>query len=372
MKRNAFWTAHPGHHLLQGPAHCFRGRSMKEALNHAEAALGRQLWVVGTNRTIARSRFSTDKSIDQWYEVEVVPHAADIQTKPTETLAHDHLKTVHKAVSDLEDSGGDPLRLWDVPACLNTPYQYLIRSGVEVVYAERIARHAAACHKPRDLSDDSSAWQAMIDAVADGISVAHRAPIEDGEKRVILVVGPTGAGKTTSLAKMAAHLQLTSEKRVGLISCDMFRIAAVEQLDTYARIMNMPFAAADSAQTVADAVAEIDADWVLIDTPGRGPLDDNHLAILSEMVDVLNPDEIHLVLPIESAGRWAKLTADKFSVVRPDRLIVTKIDETDRHGGLINLLADLKVPFSYISTGQNVPQDFYPANPDQIASMIMG
>jgi|688.fasta_scaffold13657_2 flagellar biosynthesis protein FlhF len=370
MNHRTTWKAHSAHTLLQGQTHCFRGRTMREALKRAEAALGSELWVVGTSRSNTWSRFLNPDSSSQWYEVEAATAATEPDT--ADALSHDNLKIVHRAVSHLEETGNDPLKLWDVPSSLNAPYQYLIRAGVDEAYAERIARHAAACHNPRDLVEDSSAWQAMIDAVADGVNVAHRAPIQEGEKRVIMVVGPTGAGKTTSLAKMAAHLQLTSEERVGLISCDMFRIAAVEQLDTYARIMNMPFAAADSAQAVADAVAEIDADWVLIDTPGRGPLDDNHLAILSEMVDVLNPDEIHLVLPIESAGRWAKLTADKFSVVRPDRLIVTKIDETDRHGGLINLLADLKLPFSYISTGQNVPQDFYPANPDQIASMIMG
>lgn len=345
---------------------------MKEALDRAKAALGPDFWVVGSSRPKPRPRFLSWNDADDWYEVEVAQEPAASAQSTSEVLASDDLKTVHRSVSHLEDRGDDPLRLWDVPASLQAPYQYLIQVGVHEDYAERAVRHAAACHNHRDLLDDAAAWQAVIDAVADGIAVAHRPELQEAEKRVIMVVGPTGTGKTTSLAKMAAHLQLTQEGRVGLISCDMFRIAAVEQLDTYARIMNLPFAAADNAQGVADAVATMDADWVLIDTPGRGPLDHDHLAVLSELSDVLNPDETHLVLPLESAGRWARLNAENFAVMRPDRLIVTKLDETNHLGGLINLVAELKLPISFISTGQHVPQDFYQADPDQIASRIMG
>jgi len=373
MTRRTTWKAHSGHGLNHSPVRAFRGRTMQEALQRARAAMGPDVWVLSSSRPAKpwHGLFSGDQAAD-WYEVEVAHELPPHQPDPSDALASENLKTVHRAVSHLEDSGTDPLRLWDVPASLQAPFQYLISTGVHEDYAERAVRHAAACHNHRDLVDDAAAWQAVIDAIADGIPVAHRPPLQEGEKRVILVVGPTGAGKTTSLAKMAAHLQLTDDARVGLISCDMFRIAAVEQLDTYARIMNLPFAAADDAQGVADAVAAMEADWILIDTPGRGPLDADHLAVLGEISEVLSPDEVHLVLPVESAGRWARLTAEKFAVLRPDRLIITKLDETDHLGGLINLVAELKLPLSYISTGQHVPQDFFQADPDQIAARIMG
>lgn len=373
MTRRTTWKAHTGHGLNHSPVRAFRGRTMREALDRARAALGPDIWVLSSSRPGKPwSRILAGEQAADWYEVEVAIELPPHQPDPSDALASDNLKTVHRAVSHLEDSGNDPLQLWDVPASLQAPFQYLISAGVHEDYAERAVRHAAACHHHRDLLDDAAAWQAVIDALADGITVAHRPPLQEGEKRVILVVGPTGAGKTTSLAKMAAHLQLTHEGRVGLVSCDMFRIAAVEQLDTYARIMDVPFAAADDAQGVADAVAGMEADWVLIDTPGRGPLDADHLAVLAEISDVLSPDEVHLVLPLESAGRWARLTAEKFTVLRPDRLIVTKLDETDHLGGLVNLMAELRLPISFISTGQHVPQDFYQADPDQIAARVMG
>jgi flagellar biosynthesis protein FlhF len=352
---------------------------LSEALAQAKSALGEGLYVVGTHRHAPWVPLLDRDGMAEFYEVEAVAgptyheHLARLKNQPTEqALGRENLKIVHRVVSELEDRGTDPLKLWNVPSALMAPYQFLLHAGVSEEYAERIVRHAAACRDSRDLLDDSVAWEAVAEAVADGIATIGPAEIEPEMKRVILVVGPTGAGKTTSLAKMAAHLQLTGAGQVGLVSCDMFRIAAVEQLDTYARIMNMPFAAADSAQTVADAVAAMEADTILIDTPGRGPLDSEHLGVLAELSDVLTPDETHLVLPLESAGRWARMTADKFAVTRPDRLIVTKTDETDRHGGFIDLAAELRLPISFISTGQHVPQDFYAADPERISAMIMG
>ncbi len=378
-RRTTIWKAHAGHEPLTGMTRAFRGRSMSEALSRARNALGDDLYVVGTHRYAPWFSILNRDSSPEWYEVEALAgndwldHLARLKSEPTETaLGRDDLKIVHRVVSELENQGNDPLKLWNVPSALMAPFQFLLHAGVSEDYAERIVRHASACRSSRDLQDDSTAWQAVLEAVADGIPTIGPARIDPDSKRVVLVVGPTGSGKTTSVAKMAAHLQLTGSETVGLVSCDMFRIAAVEQLDTYARIMNMPFAAADSAQSVADAVAAMDADVILIDTPGRGPLDTEHLGVLMELADVLSPDETHLVLPLASASRWALLTAEKFAVLRPDRLIVTKTDETDRHGCFIDLVAELKLPISYVSTGQHVPHDFFMADPDRIAGMVMG
>lgn len=373
MKSRTLWKAHSAHFQPTGPLRRFRGSTLREAIKKAESALGPQIAVVATYHSTSWASFLPAMQQPAFYEVEVELPATDIKATDTaDSLQRDDLREVHRAVSRLEETGDDPLRLWDVPATLLAPYQYLIRSGVKDDYAERIVRHAAACHNARDLMDDASAWQAALDATADGFSIAHRPAFEHGEKRVVLVVGPTGVGKTTSIAKMAAHMQLTDETSLGLISCDMFRIAAVEQLDTYARIMNLPFAAADNAQTAADAVAEMQADWILIDTPGLSPLDTDQMAILSELSQVLSPDETHLVLPLEAAGRWAKLAFDKFQPLCPDRLIVTKTDETDFHGSLVNLAAELRLPFSYVTNGQRVPEDFFAADPDRLAQMILG
>ncbi|MFM1802267.1 MAG: Flagellar biosynthesis protein FlhF [Planctomycetota bacterium] len=375
MKSHTLWKSHSGHPLSLRPRRRFRGHSIHEALSKAEISLGSDIFVVATYYSQPRNwlRLKNGDHEPAYYEVEVVQ--TEEQGPPVgtaESLVRSDLTEVHHAVSRIEQTGEDPLRLWDVPETLIAPYQYLLRAGVRDEYAERIVRHAVACHHARDLTDESSAWQAALEATADGFSIASRAEFVPDQKRVILVVGPTGVGKTTALAKMAAHLQLSMESRIGLISCDMFRIAAVEQLDTYARIMNVPFSASDHAQGVADAVGEMEADWILIDTPGLSPLDQPRLQQLGELVEVLSPDEIHLVLPLESAGGWSRLTFENFQQLNPDRIIVTKTDEVEQHGGLINLAAELRLPFSYISTGQRIPDDFAAANPDRMAHMILG
>lgn len=370
MSSRTLWKAHAAHHETWSAPRIFRGRTLRDALKNAESALGNNLYVIGTYHVKNKwARLIPGTRHDDFFEVEAVVESAG-STAPS--FHRDDLSGLHQSVSGLSEAGNDVLRLWDVPSSLNAPYQYLLRAGVKEDYAERVIRHAAACHHHRDLADEEKAWQAAIDATADALPVTGFAPMQPGEKRVILFVGPTGVGKTTTIAKVASFLQLRHEVRLGLISCDMFRIAAVEQLDTYARIMNLPFAAAGDAQAVADAVAALDANCVLIDTPGFSPLDPQRLQTLADISQVLSPDETHLVLPLESAHGWSRMVAENFAMTMPDRLIVTKTDEVSTHGGLINLAAELRVPFSYICDGQAVPDDLHAANPEMMARMILG
>ncbi|MFM7590440.1 MAG: hypothetical protein ACKO85_01480 [Isosphaeraceae bacterium] len=370
MSSRTLWKAHAAHPEACSAPRLFRGKTLREALRNAESALGKNLYVVGTYHVKNKwAGFIPGTTQDDFFEVEAVLESAGSQAP---AFPREDLQGLHQLVSGLSNAGGDVLRLWDVPSSLNAPFQYLLRSGVKEDYAERVIRHAAACHHHRDLADEEKAWQAAIDATADALPASGFAPMQPGEKRVIFFVGPTGVGKTTTIAKIASYLQLRHEVRLGLISCDMFRVAAVEQLDAYARIMNVPFAAAEDAQTIADAVASIDANCVLIDTPGFSPLDPQRLQTLAEISQVLSPDETHLVLPLESAHGWSRMVAENFAVTMPDRLIVTKTDEVATHGGLINLAAELRLPFSYISSGQSVPDDLHAANPEMMARMILG
>jgi flagellar biosynthesis protein FlhF len=370
MSSRTLWKAHAAHSQTFSTPRLFRGKTLRDALKNAEKSLGNNLYIIGTYHVKNKwAGLLPGLSADECFEVEAVVDSA-AQVGPS---FHRHdLSSVHRSVSDVAQAGGDIHRLWDVPETLTAPFQYLLRSGVDEDYAERIVRHAVACHHYRDLADEEKAWQATLDATADALPVTGFAPMQPGEKRVILIIGPTGAGKTSATAKIASFLQIRHQVRLGLVSCDMFRIAAVEQLDTYARILDIPFAAADGAQSIADAVGTMDADCIIIDTPGFSPMDHERLQALAEISQVICPDETHLVLPLESAGGWARMVAEKFAVAGPDRLVVTKTDEMPAHGGLINLAAELRLPFSFVSVGQLVPDDLEPADSENMARMILG
>ena len=149
-RRTTIWKAHSGHETLAGMTRSFRGKSMSEALLRAKAALGEGLFVVGTHRYSPILPFLNRDGESEWYEVEAVAdsawqeHQSRLKVEPTESaLGRDDLKIVHRVVSELENRGDDPLKLWNVPNALLAPYQFLLHSGVSEDYAERIVRHAA-------------------------------------------------------------------------------------------------------------------------------------------------------------------------------------------------------------------------------------
>lgn len=183
-----------------------------------------------------------------------------------------------------------------------------------------------------------------------------------GEKRVVAVVGTTGTGKTSTVAKLAAHFAFERGARVALISLDTYRIAAVEQLRTYAEIMGFPLSAAFSPDEYAEAIAAADVDLVLVDTAGRSPLNRKQLDDLRRTL-ALRPDEVHLTVPATSRADELRLTLAAFEDVGVDRVIVTKLDETLSLGMLYNLSQLSDAPISYYSTGQAIPEDLHTAMP---------
>lgn len=190
-------------------------------------------------------------------------------------------------------------------------------------------------------------------------------------RQVAVLVGPTGVGKTTTIAKLAACYALEHQKRVGLISVDTYRIGAIEQLRTYAEIMNLPLQIAYNAEEVKEALQTLDSrDLVLIDTIGRGQRDQNHL---EELRAALLPTQAIVYLTISATADTHVLyeVLDRFSIFRPNRLIITKTDEAVRFGPLLNLIAHRRMPIAYWTNGQRVPEDIQEAEASQLAKMVV-
>lgn len=190
--------------------------------------------------------------------------------------------------------------------------------------------------------------------------------------RTIAVVGSTGVGKTTTIAKIAATCKLRQNQRVGLITCDTYRIAAVDQLRTYANIIGLPLKVALTPMEVASARAQLaDCDIVFVDTPGRAPTDERRLEELRRFIESSEAGEIHLALSAGSAEGVMRRAASAFSRLKPDRILLTKLDEAETLGPAFNVLCDLGLPLGCVTTGQEVPDDIEHANPERFARWVL-
>lgn len=197
-----------------------------------------------------------------------------------------------------------------------------------------------------------------------------------GVQRVVALVGPTGAGKTTTAAKLAAHLYLEQGWKVALITADTFRVGAQEQLGTYARLLGVPMDVAPTPIALERALARLgDYEVVLVDTSGRSHRDTARMADLRAFLAAIPADgpaeraggrEVHLVLPATMRRAEAEAVAAAYRSLGADRLILTKCDECEHMAEALQAVAALGLPLSYFTAGQRVPEDLAVAWPDRL------
>jgi flagellar biosynthesis protein FlhF len=179
-------------------------------------------------------------------------------------------------------------------------------------------------------------------------------------------------GKTTTIAKLAAHFKLRQGLRVGLLTTDTYRIAAVDQLRTYANILGLPLRVVLTPPEVSPALAALrDCDVVLMDNAGRSQNDGSRLNDLSRFLAAARADQTHLVLSATATEPVLRKAVELFRVASPDRLILTKLDEAVHLGVLANLPNHAGLPLALVTTGQEVPDQFRFATPDQIAALVL-
>jgi flagellar biosynthesis protein FlhF len=197
--------------------------------------------------------------------------------------------------------------------------------------------------------------------------------VTPGRRRLVALVGPTGVGKTTTIAKLAANFRLKQKRNVGLITVDTYRIAAVEQLRTYADIIDLPMQVVSTPREMREAVKRMNGmDLVLMDTAGRSPKDDIKIQELKALLAEASVDEVHLVLSSVASARVLQQTAERFAAVGTTALVITKLDEATSFGNLFPVLRSSRLPLSYLTNGQNVPDDIETARVDRVARLILG
>ncbi len=189
----------------------------------------------------------------------------------------------------------------------------------------------------------------------------------------VVLVGPTGVGKTTTIAKLAGRLALIEKKKVGLITIDTYRIGAVEQLKTYAEIMNIPFKVVITLKEMENAVSELeDCDVILIDTTGRSSKNTMQISELRAFTQKVNADHIALVISGTTKNRDIQTIINGYSEIGYEKMIITKLDETSSYGCIYNIIKKAQKPIAYITTGQNVPDDIRIPLKSEISKLILG
>ncbi|MGM0827198.1 MAG: flagellar biosynthesis protein FlhF [Bacillota bacterium] len=192
------------------------------------------------------------------------------------------------------------------------------------------------------------------------------------KKKYINVIGPTGVGKTTTLAKMAAEAVIEKRMKIAFITTDTYRIAAIEQLKTYAGLLNVPVEVVYKIEDFKKAVDKFqDYDHVFIDTAGRNFREKKYVEDLRGIIDFDHHMETFLVLSLTSKERDMKEIISQFSSIDIDRFIFSKLDETSSYGSMINMMTELKIGTSYVTIGQDVPEDITEVNVEEIGHLLM-
>jgi flagellar biosynthesis protein FlhF len=364
----------------------YRAKTMKEALTRVRRDLGGDALILSAREVRRRRLFG----LGPRSQVEVIaagqlPVEQEAQRTPgpaaeiaparsaiLQARVGEQLGRLHAMVETLSKNGHIDHLLPDIPGALVPTYAQLVEADVPEALARRLVRHIAENLEPDQFDHPDSIRAALCDAVELSIPVAPPIKAVAGTRRVVALVGPTGVGKTTTVAKLAANFKLAHGVRVGLITVDTYRIAAVEQLKTYAEIIDLPLAVVNDPGEMPRALDELGAvDLVFIDTAGRSPRDEVKIRELAEFLQQARPDEVHLVLSAVAGQRNLRSAVERFATVQVDRLILTKLDEADSFGGVLAVLGLSSRPLSYLTTGQAVPDDIEPADAKRLARLIL-
>lgn len=195
----------------------------------------------------------------------------------------------------------------------------------------------------------------------------------DGNQKVIFFIGPTGVGKTTTLAKIAAIFSLDKNNSIGMITADTYRIAAVEQLKIYAEIMNIPIKIIYEIKDIYKSLSNFrDKDIILVDTAGRNHKNADQINEIKELIESVNNKEVHLVVSATTDMKTINEILKRYCFIKDLKIIFSKIDEAENLGNILNAKFYFDNKVSYLTTGQNVPDDIEIPNMERLSTILIG
>lgn len=247
-------------------------------------------------------------------------------------------------------------------------YEMLVKNEVNEGIAKDIIEKAGLIHE-RSSTDFERCLKRVL---MEHIGPSRPLEVSPGSRKVVVFVGPTGVGKTTSLAKLAAIFSIQKQMKVGLITADTYRIAAVDQLKIYAEIMEIPLSILYSPREMLAALEEHrDKDVIFVDTAGKSIRDRAQEKEILELISLSKADEVYLVLSCNTSYSGCLNIIKSYSFLPDYKLLFTKMDEASNYGVILNCRYISGKPLSYIATGQSVPDDIEVADPNKLLSCIM-
>ena len=343
----------------------YRANTIKEATARVKDILGPEAMIISTKKV-------NGKGTERLFEVSAV--ATDSESMDLGATLYGELKSdlmsIKEMISLLNHSGSIIENLMTKPAIINL-YAKLIRSGVHDQYARMFFEKAGALSETHSRDFDGIRTK-VIREIMQVIDVTNPFERTDGKQVLSAFIGTTGVGKTTTIAKLAAHLMLKARKKVGLISIDSYRIGAIEQLKTYANILGIPCFPAFNKKDLIFALKKMETrEVILIDTAGQSQYDRERIGELKRMIADDLEINAHLLLSVSTTESEMNSAATNFSSLNCQSYIFTKIDESEKCGSVINQIMKRPLPISYFTTGQNVPEDIEKASKEKVFNLIL-
>lgn len=311
-----------------------------------------------------------------------VTASAGVETQQTYTsqqsyshrvnLKDEHLMEELKQMKEMMRKLTDASDVSNLPEPLQKIEQRLCDQEVDPSLVRQIMDEAIADFQLADEPvTDESALQVVRSKLGQ-VFQSNRSKQISPQTRVVHFVGPTGVGKTTTIAKLAAEQVLKYQRKVGFITSDTYRIAAIEQLKTYGTILNVPLEVVFSPQDLAKAFHNLEqCDIIFMDTAGRNFRNEMYVSELNSLLKTQGNSETILVLSLTTKYRDMRAITNNFNKFKLDKVLFTKMDETDSYGAIVNVVHEFSLQLSYVTNGQSVPDDITEMNEWQIIDLLL-
>lgn len=346
----------------------FNGRTAEEALALAK-------WELGEDAVI----LSAGQLRDRWWKFwehgfQVLVAADAVERKPSaprvvstireaaQPIADDPIGRAAERLEHLVKTVEDRLARTAQSSDENLPgVAWLIARGLAPTLAQSLAA---------EIGDEPEGWeQRAVTALLGRLPAIT--PIGLQMRQTVMFVGPTGSGKTTTIAKLAAYFALERKISVLLITTDIFRVGAVDQLEAFAEIVGVPFRIARKPKELAEIIRGSDAQLIFVDTQGHSLRDSLHMATMRSMADLAEVDAVILTISAVMSPADIRAVAAEFLGARAGRICITKADEAQAPGGVLGSLIELGFPLSYITNGQGVPEDVQVVVPERLGEWFL-